>query len=314
MSRESEKIFKQMIQYIENHQDELNDGLDENVLAQRFMEEYNASLRPNNVLTLPQTADDYIELAENAASKKKRLEYLSKALELEPDNLDAAHMMAELNAKKPEGLLAALSVLLEKGNSLMEQGGYFQDCMGDFWGILETRPYMRLRYAYAELLIQCGMMRKAVGEAEEMLKLCSNDNLGVRYTLMHLYAYLEDEDGALALHKKYEEDDGGQMLLPLAVLYYKRGNFELCLQYLRRLAKTNKDAKKFFRMMAGNGMDEFIDRMNPYGYQPFTIEELIHDCFTNHYLFESVDFFFDWANRSLKKPSSSTKPAKQEKT
>ena len=137
MSRETEKIFKQLMQYMEEHQDELDDGADGNELAQQFMEEYNASLRSKNVITLPQTADDYMELAENAGAKKKKLEYLSKALELEPDNLDAARMLAEVNAKKPEDLLEVLSSLIEKGNSLMEKEGYFQDCMGDFWGILE---------------------------------------------------------------------------------------------------------------------------------------------------------------------------------
>lgn len=33
MSRETEKIFKQLMQYMEEHQDELDDGVDENELA-----------------------------------------------------------------------------------------------------------------------------------------------------------------------------------------------------------------------------------------------------------------------------------------
>ena len=310
MSKETEKVMKQLMQYMEAHQDELGDGVDENDLAQRFMAEYNATVQQRNVRTLPQTADDYLELAEDATSKKKKLEYLSKALELEPDNLDAARMTAELNAKKPEDLLAFLSTLIEKGNSLMEKEGYFQDCMGDFWGMLETRPYMRLRDSYLELLIQCGMMRKAVGEAEEMLKLSTNDNLGVRYTLMHLYVYLENEARALALHKKYDEYEESQMLLPLAVLYYKKGNFELSLQYLQRLNKANKDTKKFLNAIANDRAEEFLEHLSPYGYQPFTIEELIQEYLENHYLFDGVAHFFDWAYRSLKKSSSSAKTSK----
>lgn len=250
MSRETEKILRQLTKYLDEHQDELSDDISEEDLSQRFMEEYNASLQPKDVLALPKTADDYVELAENANAKKKKLEYLSKALELEPDNLDVSRMIAELNAKKPEELLVALSALLEKGTSLMDHGGYVRDCMGDFWGVLETRPYMRLHHSYFELLIQCGMMRKAVSEAEEMLKLCSNDNLGVRYELMHLYVYFENEDAALALHKEYDEYEESQMLLPLAVLYYKKENYEFSLQYLRRLAKVNKDTKKFLRIMS----------------------------------------------------------------
>lgn len=307
MSRETEKVLKQLTKYMIEHQDELDGDISEENLAQRFMEEYNASLRSKNVLALPQTADDYLELAESVATKKKKLEYLAKALELEPDNLDASRMIAELNAKSPEEQLVAFSSLLEKGDSLMEQGGYLQDDVGDFWGILETRPYMRLRHSYFELLIQCGMMGKAVGEAEEMLRLCDNDNLGVRYELMHLYAYFENEDAALALHKKYDEYEESQMLLPLAVLYYKKANYELGLQYLRRLVKVNKDTKKFMRIMSKDGVNELLDEMNPYGYQPFTIEELIQEYCANHYLFDSVGFFFDWAHRNLKRSSNSIK-------
>lgn len=310
MSRETEKVMKQLIQYMENHQDELDSGADENDLVQRFMEEYNSTLPLRNVQALPQTADDYLELAEGATSKKKKQEYLSKALELEPDNLDAARMAAELNTKKPEDLLQKLSTLIEKGNALMEKGGYFRDCMGEFWGMLETRPYMRLRDSYLELLIQCGMMRKAVDEAEEMLKLSTNDNLGVRYTLMHLYAYLENEDGALALHKKYDKFEESQMLLPLAVLYYKRGNFELSIQYLQRLNKANKDTKKFLNAIANERAEAFLEHLSPYGYQPFTIEELIQEYLENHYLFDGVAHFYDWAYRNLKKTSGTAKTSK----
>lgn len=306
MSRETEKILRQLTKYLDEHQDELSDDISEEDLSQRFMEEYNASLQPKDVLALPKTADDYVELAENANAKKKKLEYLSKALELEPDNLDVSRMIAELNAKKPEELLVALSALLEKGTSLMDHGGYVRDCMGDFWGVLETRPYMRLHHSYFELLIQCGMMRKAVSEAEEMLKLCSNDNLGVRYELMHLYVYFENEDAALALHKEYDEYEESQMLLPLAVLYYKKENYEFSLQYLRRLAKVNKDTKKFLRIMSKKSTDELLDEMNPFGYQPFTIEELIQEYCMNQYLFDSVGYFFDWAYRSLRKTSNPT--------
>ena len=38
---------------------------------------------------------------------------------------------------------------------------------------------------------------------------------------MHLYAYMEDEMHALALHKQFDSYEETQMLLPLAVLYYK---------------------------------------------------------------------------------------------
>lgn len=100
------------------------------------------------------------------------------------------------------------------------------------------------------------------------------------------------------------------MLLPLAVLYYKKANFELSLQYLRRLAKVNKDTKKFLCAMTKDDLDQYMDTMSPYGYRPFSIEELVQEYFENQYLFDSAGFFFDWAYRNLKKPSSTAKTSK----
>lgn len=301
MSRETEKAMKELTKYLNKHQGELTDDADVNKLVNQFMENYNSSLPQGNTTAFPQTADDYLELAEEAATKKKRAEYLSKALELEPDNLDAAREIAEMNTKYPEDLLSALLPIIEKGTSLMEKEGFFRDYMGEFWGAIETRPYMRLRYLYLSTLTQCGMMREAVKEAEELLRLCENDNLGVRYHLMHLYTYFEDEEAALALHKRYDEYEECQMLLPLAILYYKKTDFDTSLQYLRRLAKANKDTKKFLRMMANGNIGECLAEMNPAYYRPYTIEELVQEYFINQFLFDSVESFFDWANRKLKK-------------
>ena len=44
---------------------------------------------------------------------------------------------------------------------------------------------MRVRKEYLELLITQGRYRHAICEAEELIRLNENDNLGVRYTLMY---------------------------------------------------------------------------------------------------------------------------------
>ena len=64
--------------------------------------------------------------------------------------------------------------------------------IGSFWLIVETHPYMRVKFAYANLLKDCGMLIAAISEYEDMMRLCKNDNLGVRHTLMYLYAVTEN--------------------------------------------------------------------------------------------------------------------------
>ena len=166
---------------------------------------------------------------------------------------------------------------------------------------------MRVRHTYFDALISCGMIHCAISEGEELLKLCENDNLGVRYQLMHLYACTEDELHALALHKRFDSCEETQMLLPLAVLYYKLNQFDRAKDYLKRLAAVNKDTKKFFRAAAGDRLEEFFMDMSPYGYRPFTIDELLEDLLLSPYLFASVPHFFQWASSCLRTQTTSRK-------
>lgn len=189
----------------------------------------------------------------------------------------------------------------------MKEAGAFKEYTGEFWTAPETRPYMRVRYTYFDVLISCGMMRQAISEGQRLLELCESDDLGVRYQLMHLYVFMEDEMHALALHKQFDSYEETQMLLPLAVLYYKLNQFDKAEDYIKRLAKANKDTKKFLRAAAHDELDDYIDELNPYGYQPFTMEELLDELMKSSYLFESVPYFFTWANKVLTAKSASKK-------
>lgn len=133
-----------------------------------------------------------------------------------------------------------------------------------------------------------------------MLELCEGDNLGVRYQLMHLYVQMEDEMHALALHKKYDSYEETQMLLPLAVLYYKLNQFDRAGAYLNRLAAVNKDTKKFLRLAVKNDMSAMLAEREWYGYQPMTIQELVEEFLDSMYLFRNVPFFFEWAQQYLR--------------
>lgn len=169
---------------------------------------------------------------------------------------------------------------------------------------------MRVYYTYFDLLISCGMMRQAISEGQRLLELCESDNLGVRYQMMHLYVFLEDEMHALALHKQFDSYEETQMLLPLAVLYYKLNKFDKAEDYIRRLTKVNKDTKKFLRAAAHDKLDDYIDELNPFGYQPFTMEELLNELIQFSYLFDSVPYFFAWASKVLAAKSGTNKDIK----
>ncbi|KAK3348714.1 hypothetical protein B0T25DRAFT_228171 [Lasiosphaeria hispida] len=75
---------------------------------------------------------------------------------------------AELRAKPADSLLPA---------------DVFNTSAGRFWGILDTRNYMRARFAAADALLKVETrvaVERALGHFMEMLRLCRADNLGVR--------------------------------------------------------------------------------------------------------------------------------------
>ncbi len=59
----------------------------------------------------------------------------------------------------------------------------FEEHAGEFWGILDTRDYMRARYALVEALLKVktyAAAEAAHGHLMECLRLCRSDNMGVR--------------------------------------------------------------------------------------------------------------------------------------
>jgi tetratricopeptide (TPR) repeat protein len=268
-----------------------------NGLLQKFTTDYNGNLPGRVTEKTAKTADDFLELAEEAPTKAQAEKYIKKALELEPDNMDAVSASLDLiEDDSTWEYYQKLSEAVKNGAKLMEKKGFMdENSIGEYWGILETRPYMRLLNRYAEFMAEAGMMSLAAREYEEMIRLSENDNLGVRYSLMHVYAFLEQEEPALELHKRYDGYEETQMLLPLSVLYFKRGDFDKAEDYLKRLCATNKDTKKFFRAIKKDKLDQYVEEISGYGYQPFTIQELIVELMENSFLFRMVPLYMEWA-------------------
>ena len=301
-----EKMMNEFQKYVEQHGGRADNEKDMDKLFGSFVSEYNANL-PQSKNAAPQTAYDYLDLAKEATSPKKKQEYLQKAVELDPDNVDVQlELIITSPEKKPCEHQKALENLIAKETKKLEKEGYFEDA-GMFWGILETRPYMRLRMAYLDLLIHNGMIRCAINEGNELLRLCENDNLGVRYQMMSLYALMEDEENALKLHEKFENYDETQMLLPLAILYYKLNQSEKAAGYLKRLSAVNKDTKSFLTDLAKDRIEDMLNGMDDEGYIADSYGEL-QECLNNSMLlFASVPKFATWAVENLPKRATRSK-------
>ncbi|KAK3644023.1 hypothetical protein LTR56_009875 [Elasticomyces elasticus] len=97
------------------------------------------------------------------------------------------------------------------------------DSIGHFWGIHETRDYMRARYGVVEDLMKIRTreaVRATLDHLLDMLRLCRGDNMGVRSLVPALYIRLgRDQDAYdfVRWYKKVDEDgnyDWGDMDVP----------------------------------------------------------------------------------------------------
>src|SRR6266511_2941019 len=114
------------------------------------------------------------------AQGARRVALAREALAISPDCADAYLLLAEETSSSAE----EARELLEQGVAAGERAlgpEPFEEDVGHFWGILETRPYMRARAALAETLWALDLREEAVEHQRELLRLNPNDNQGLRY-------------------------------------------------------------------------------------------------------------------------------------
>ncbi|NLY71351.1 MAG: hypothetical protein GX076_06705 [Clostridiales bacterium] len=296
MSRLTEKVFREFEKYIEgekfNSQEEYEEEL------KQFLQMTN-----NNEIAFEDDAWDYLDMAYDADTVEEALKYARKALRLDNNCLDADILIADLTASDDEDLKAKYERLIRKGEKYLNSENLFnEENIGQFWSILETRPYMRLKYSYIKILIMLGKMKKAVKECEDLLRLSKNDNLGVRYILICLYAFFEDEANALRIYKEYGKELSAHMLLPLIALYYKLDDYKKAEKYLKKLDETNSELRDVFGetefLISKSKMEEIVESG---AYRPCSKEDIIIAFAENLFLYESVKGFPAWIGKTLYK-------------
>lgn len=166
-------------------------------------------------------AQDIMYEAWDTPSPARRIKLAKKALSISADCADAYVLLAEESAKSlPEAIK-----LYEQGVAAGERAigpERFQEWEGMFWGILETRPYMRAREGLASLLWGTGQPDAAIGHFEDMLRLNPGDNQGIRYQLLTIYQVTENDPALQDLLKRYKDDYSAYWLYTQALVAFRR--------------------------------------------------------------------------------------------
>ena len=132
------------------------------------------------------------------------------ALEMYPDSSDAYLILAEESDNEND----ARSYLKEGIAAGKRELGelFFEENKGDFWGLHETRPYIRICKSYAESCWFGGDTKEAAQILEHMLELNTEDNTGARYLLAAVYLYSNQLDQAEQLLEEYGRGDAARPL------------------------------------------------------------------------------------------------------
>lgn len=156
-------------------------------------------------------AQDIMYEAWGATSKKKRVDLAKRALATSADCADAYVLLAQETAKSKRQVVELYEQGVQAGERALGPE-YFEEQAGYFWGLVETRPYMRARAGFTAALWKMGERRAALEQARELLRLNPGDNQGTRYILLQWLLIEGMDDEASALLKEYEDDGAAAWL------------------------------------------------------------------------------------------------------
>ena len=168
-----------------------------------------------------QKAQELMYQAWEETNPVKRLSLAHKALTISPNCADAYVLLAEEQADT----VARAHEFYQKGVEAGERAlgsEYFKHEVGHFWGLLETRPYMRARQGLADCLWKLNRREDAIAHYRDLLRLNPSDNQGIRYLLVTLFLEMDRDDDLINLLKQYKDDGMATWLYTWALAEFRK--------------------------------------------------------------------------------------------
>lgn len=118
-------------------------------------------------------AQDIMYDAWEASDRRRRIALAKNSLELWPLCADAYVLLAQEAATDLDQAIEFYRQGAEAGEKALGKVAFRED-VGHFWGLLETRPYMRARHGLAQALWDKGLRDEAVTGALAWFKTCQS--------------------------------------------------------------------------------------------------------------------------------------------
>jgi tetratricopeptide (TPR) repeat protein len=238
--------------------DEMRDFVNKNVVGKKV---------PHKAaVTAIEQAQDIIYDAFDARGRKQ-LQLARKALEIYPNCADAYVLLAERCSDVQKACDYYAQGVAAGERALGEE--FFKKEAGNFWGILETRPYMRARLGLAQCLEEMGQLDEAAGHYRQMLQLNPNDNQGVRELLLTCLLKMKEDIEAEELLKRYKNDSDMALwsYAKALVAFRQKGDTATARNQLKKAIAVNKYVPKYLL-----GYEELPD-ISPASYRLGSKEE-----------------------------------------
>ncbi|HUQ47258.1 MAG TPA: hypothetical protein VM053_03320 [Gemmatimonadaceae bacterium] len=152
-------------------------------------------------------AQEIMFLAWEESDPNDRITLAESAVEMSADCADGFTLLGDEKAFSANEARAYYEEAVRAGARAIGEKAFDED-VGHFWGILETRPYMRARARLASCLWDLGEKQAAVAHLQELLRLNPGDNQGNRYLLLDFLIQLR-EDEAVETLLAANQDEGG---------------------------------------------------------------------------------------------------------
>src|SRR5271156_3712124 len=204
----------------------------------RAMESFLAALSGHRGDDATAKAQDMMYDAWERTTSRSRIALAHKALGISPLCADAYVLLAE-EARSIKEARDYYAKGIEAGELALGPEG-FKQYAGHFWGLLQTRPYMRAKAGLAGTPMKLGDIEGALSHYRDMLKLNPNGNQGIRYVLAGSLLRQDDDSALKELLAAHEDGSAFWLYTRALVAFRESGEDEQAVALVRDAWSANE--------------------------------------------------------------------------
>ncbi|MBA84929.1 MAG: hypothetical protein CML60_05835 [Rhodobacteraceae bacterium] len=165
-----------------------------------------------------------------------------RAIKLEPDTIDSYVILAQAAAVLGQKQAYAREAVRLGEIEFKDEIASAPSEDFPFWSVTRTRPYMRGLHTLALALWENGRSRardEAIEIAQKMLRICPNDNIGVRFLLPEWYARQSKWSLGRRLLSEFRDEYRTEMNMWAALYAFQDDDLDVAQDMVTKARQTN---------------------------------------------------------------------------